>query len=342
MKFKNKLKIFLPVFLIMISMTVFTIPACAMGEAFFTLPGNGAVNKGENFSVTLNFSATENIGKVNAKIAYDSNAMEFTGGADATGGDGIIFIKSNGNGSTDTSYTLNFKGTGASQSAQINIITSNLTAQDGSSIGSPMAYCNVTVVDNGNSPDESEKEESRTSVTTPPEDSQETNTTSQELTTVIGSRLSSLTVDTGELEPEFSPDIFDYTVNVGYDVTNVEIQANSENINDYIWYSGTSECQVGENIRTITVNDQYGNQTVYTVKVIRADENSITTTTEPEKTMHIPQTKTHQEQSAFERDKSMLNSVMIIILIVLVIALVVIIFWIRTKIMGKNNKSKKK
>ena len=71
--------------------------------------------------------------------------------------------------------------------------------------------------------------------------------------------LTALTVDNGELSPAFAYNVYNYTVNVDNSVTNVEIEGTTASPSDYIWYTGTSECQVGENVRTITVTDVDGN-----------------------------------------------------------------------------------
>ena len=347
MKLTRKLGVFFTVLIMMCSMSLCVIPAHALTEAFFTLPDRGAVNKGDDFSITLTFSSTDSMGDVSAKVAYDTTALTFTGGTNASGGDGIIIINGNASGSSDVTYTLNFKGTAASRGAQINIISSTVNTADGSSAGSPMAYANITVVDNGSPAESSSPTQTSSQSETTPQATQAPVSTESEKPSssdiapppaVIGGRLSSLTIDNGKLTPDFSPDVFEYTVNVDYDVTNVEVQANPANPADYVWYSGSSECQVGENVRTITVNDAYGNETVYTITVIRAQQNMVTTVSEPLQTKHIPTTKANVNDDTLRHDKSLLNSALIIILIVLVMALVVIIFWIRNKI--KGNKSK--
>ena len=147
--------------------------------------------------------------------------------------------------------------------------------------------------------------------------------------------LTALTVDNGELSPAFAYNVYNYTVNVDNSVTNVEIEGTTASPSDYIWYTGTSECQVGENVRTITVTDVDGNAATYTVTIIRAaggDEQQ--TQTSQKKDGSDTSSAVSKNANVMDQYKKMLNTALAIVLIVLVIALVVIIIWIRGKIKG--------
>ena len=116
---------------------------------------------------------------------------------------------------------------------------------------------------------------------------------------------------------------------------NVEIEGTTASPSDYIWYTGTSECQVGENVRTITVTDVDGNAATYTVTIIRAaggDEQQ--TQTAQKKDSSDTSSAVSKNANVMDQYKKMLNTALAIVLIVLVIALVVIIIWIRGKIKG--------
>lgn len=319
----RRIKMCFPFAFVIICMAIFAMPAYAFSEAYFDMPKN-AVNTGEDFSVTLNFSAEENIGKINVQLSYDPNVIEFTSGTDASAKDGMITINSNVGGASSKNFTLSFRAKKQGNST-INIVSSKLNDMNGGSIGSPTAYINVTTVgeDVGTSTQSSQTETSK------PAESVTEQTAEEQMPT--SGVLSSITVDNGELSPKFAWNIYEYTVNVGNEVTNVEIDAASVNESDYIWYSGSSECQVGENIRTITVSDSAGGQRVYTIKIIRAEEEEQTTVSVVEKERHIPQPKENKSEDIFSRHKSLINSALILILLVLFIALGAIICWIKNR-----------
>lgn len=345
-------------------MIALALPACAVGDAMFFLPDK-AVDVGEEFSISLNFSSSDKIGNINAQVAYDSNVIEFVSGTSANGGGGMININENVSGTTDTTCVLTFKALKSGDST-VNIVTCNMTDENGQRIGSPYAYGTITVADNGDDPNEDsskdssskedprgddalspadESSEASQPETSAPEDSSqaqqtETSVTDENAMPASGV-LTSLTVDNGELSPDFAWNVYSYTVNVDYSVTNVEITATAADPSDYIWYSGSGECQVGENVRTITVTDAYGNETVYTVTVIRADEDEeLSSAADPSslKEMNIPKPKEQKSEDVISRNKGLINSALIIILLVLIIALVVIIYWIKNKATGNKKK----
>ena len=163
-------------------------------------------------------------------------------------------------------FSFTFKGLSAGN-ANISLQSCQIYSPDSELIGSPTAYCVITVG--------SDKVETKTETET-------TTTTEKTTTTTTATKtapsngipdkgvLTALTVDNGELSPAFAYNVYNYTVNVDNSVTNVEIEGTTASPSDYIWYTGTSECQVGENVRTITVTDVDGNAATYTVTIIRA------------------------------------------------------------------------
>lgn len=249
----------------------------------------------------------------------------------ASGGGGVLTV----NGFPDTpssevDFSFTFKGLSAGN-ANISLQSCQIYSPDSELIGSPTAYCVITVG--------SDKVETKTET--------ETTTTTEKTTTTTTTKtapsngipdkgvLTALTVDNGELSPAFAYNVYNYTVNVDNSVTNVEIEGTTASPSDYIWYTGTSECQVGENVRTITVTDVDGNAATYTVTIIRAaggDEQQ--TQTDQKKDSSDTSSAVSKNANVMDQYKKMLNTALAIVLIVLVIALVVIIIWIRGKIKG--------
>lgn len=310
-----------------VSMTALT--AHATGEALFYPPKNPVMTD-QQFEVSVTFSADSEIGSVQANIAYDDSVIEFVSSDNASGGGGILTV----NGFPDTpssevDFSFTFKGLSAGN-ANISLQSCQIYSPDSKLIGSPTAYCVITVG--------SDKVETKTET--------ETTTTTEKITTTTTKTASSngipdkgvltaLKVDNGELSPAFAYNVYNYTVNVDNSVTNVEIEGTTASPSDYIWYTGTSECHVGENVRTITVTDVDGNVATYTVTIIRAaGGDKQQTRNAQKKDGSDTSSAVSKNANVMDQYKKMLNTALAIVLIVLVIALVVIIIWIRGKIKG--------
>ncbi|WP_295213121.1 cadherin-like beta sandwich domain-containing protein [Ruminococcus sp.] len=316
----------------------------ATGEAFFYLPKN-AVMTGQEFQLSITFSADSDIGSVQANLAYDDSLVQFVSSDNASGGGGMLTI--NGfpdSTSQEVTFTFTFKGL-STGTANFNLQGCQIYSPDSRLIGSPTAYGMVTVGGDVVSETETETETTTTTTTT-----KATETTTAENGVPTKGVLTALTVDHGQLSPAFAYNVYNYTVNVDNSVDNVEIEGTTASPSDYIWYTGTSECQVGENVRTITVTDVDGNKTTYTITIIRAQAGETVQTDEGKVTTKKDSSSSTltRENDALDKYKGVLNAALAIVLIVLVIALFVIVIWIRGKIKGEgknkkeNGRSKKK
>ena len=336
--------------MLILSAAICSLPAYAAGQAAFSIP-SGAVAQGENFNVSITFSGSENIGSVDASMSYDDSAVQFVSGDNSSGGGGIVTIKGFPDSPSDSvTFSMTFKAL-KQGSSNMNLTNCSIFSEDGTSIGSPTAYANITVAQGtGNSETVTSAEETQasTQVTTTSESQAATQQTTSETSQQTDANgvptqgvLTALTVDHGTLSPQFAWNVYNYTVNVGYDVTNVEIEGTTASLSDYIWYTGTSECQVGENIRTITVTASSGEETTYTIKIIRADENEAALNQDAQDSSSGNDTNSgtsEKNTDILEQYKKILNPALAIVLIVLIIALVVVIFWIRTKLLGNTKK----
>ena len=87
--------------------------------------------------------------------------------------------------------------------------------------------------------------------------------------------LLNLAVSTGELTPEFSSIIHDYTVDVAYSTNSINITATTNDPKATISGTGWKQLAVGENIFTVTVTAEDGVTTLeYTITVTRAAPNT--------------------------------------------------------------------
>lgn len=86
------------------------------------------------------------------------------------------------------------------------------------------------------------------------------------------SALKELTLLQGTLTPEFSKDITEYTVQVGTDVTELQLDAIPEDEKAKVTVEGNTDLKDGENKVTITVTAEDESATVYTLTVNKTDE----------------------------------------------------------------------
>lgn len=317
--------------------------ASAYGEADFSIPSN-AVQTGENFTVSVTFSAEDNIGSVQSQLTYDDNLIEFVSSDNASGGGGTLSVNGFPSAEDDeVTFSFTFVGVSAG-TARLDIENCAIYSYDGSLLGSPTAYASVTVSGGGTVTTESNAV-TDTKAETSEKSSEKTATESKETTVGTESKaekaptgmpdkgvLTALTVDNGTLTPEFAYNVYDYTVYVDYSVDNVEIEGTTASLTDYIWYTGTSECQVGENVRTVTVTDVDGNSTMYTIKIIRAEEGEKVTVPKDRSDNSAKKKKASSStvsSDAMEKYRNILNPALGIALAVLLIALVVVVVWIR-------------
>lgn len=89
----------------------------------------------------------------------------------------------------------------------------------------------------------------------------------------VGVKLSELSVENYTLSPEFSSDVFEYTLNItDTSITNLTINAKSDEENVDIEIVGNNELKLGKNIITILVTSEADNLTTTYQIVVNIDE----------------------------------------------------------------------
>ena len=315
-----------------------SVNAFAKGTADFNIP-KGAVNKGSEFTVTLSFSADSPIGFVNGMISYDDSVVEFVSSDNASGGGGVVTL----NGFPDSpsekmNVSLNFRAVSGGK-CHLDLNNCYITSDDGTQIGSPTAYADITVADNGGNDGENDI----TAITETPQNS----AADEKIGDPKKGYLTSLSVSVGTLKPAFSYDIYDYYIDVDNDVDICEINATTANTTDKIWYTGNEDLAVGKNVRTIKVTDTQGYYHIYTVTITRAEAEEQTSSEQAESEYQpdpssvdetdsssaVPAVSINDDDST-NKFSSLITGAMIIVLVTLLIAAAVIIIWLKKK---KNN-----
>lgn len=341
MKLKiRKLVLSLTACLLMLPLMCIT--AFATAEASFYIPST-AVFAGDNFSVSVEFVATENIGSLSTAIHYDSSVVQFVSGTGASGFGGTVNLNCQGNSQKQMTCSLTFKAV-KKGTASMSLSGCSVYSSSNKSIGSPTAYAYVTVGDttDGKQPvEETEKhtKASSTAITTKAtedntaQSSQSSQTTSKEnMSNANDGYLTNITVSKGALEPAFSSNIYSYTIDVPYSVTKVEIEGIGSRASDALWYTGYEKCNVGKNVRTITSTGVSGKKSTYTLVINRAADGSEISADESSKSAAVKNTSDSSTADAFSQYRKIITPALIIVLVVLIIALFVIIFWVRGKL----------
>lgn len=198
---------------------------------------------GNQVTVNVKVTATDGaLGGADIMLSYDPAMLEFVGGANANGGAGSIKLLGtmDSDNTTAFSYSLTFK---TLQAGDTGISVASYEVYDKDT--QPMTMTHV-----GSS-----------SVKVKP-----LATYSSE------AALSSLEVSPGALSPAFSPDVTEYSVNVGGDVDKIAVSANPKDGKAKVVINGSSGLKVGDNTVVCKVTAEDG-QTVksYTIHVTKAE-----------------------------------------------------------------------
>lgn len=226
------------------------------------------VEVGDWVSVTLNFKSSENLAGVYARITYDQNVLEYTGG-DAEGGTGSLTIsRMEEEAATTLSYTVNFTAKAAGDTT-ISVVESGMYDQQAQSIGAPTGSRDLRINEQG--------------------------------TLSSDASLKSLLTSYGVLAPAFSPDITEYTMTVPNSISSITLNAEANDPTAAVQVSGVAELAVGQNHRQITVIAPDGTTKVYIVQITReaAAESS-----QEESKEESSQEESSQEESSKEESKA--------------------------------------
>ena len=313
------------------AVSLFSICAFATGTADFSIPDD-AVKKGETVSIPINITTDSNIGLINANVSYDDSILQFQPSDNVSGGGGVLNINAFPDSpSKSMTVTLKFKAL-SDGVCNVNLTNCNITSDDGTLIGSPTAYANITVA--GTADNYNENDQSNNDNNSNPE---------EKLGDPDKGYLTNITVSNGTLKPAFAYDVYDYYVEVDNSVDICEIVGTPANATDYIWYTGNEDLAVGKNVRTIKVTDTEGYYHIYTITITRAEtdspesnEDEISSNNHLDTSSQIP-VIVEESDNRMDNFKDIIIPAMLIVLATILIAAVVIIVWLRKK--KKNDNS---
>ena len=215
---------------------------------------------GEEFTVSMHVQGDGAIANTDIALGYDSEKMEFVSGDSASGSSGELNVKSSG-GQSDVYYSLKFK---ALQEGTASVQVKSAKLEDGSSQAASISHqgsSSVTIAAGeaaaaGNA---AETAEAPTEATGP---------------------LSSMSLNPGTLNPDFSAGNTAYTVVVGEEVTRIAVTAVPSAEGAKVNVSGNEDLKLGENtIQVSVVGSDDSELGTYTITVTKQE--GATPETEP-------------------------------------------------------------
>lgn len=199
------------------------------------------IKKGNEFKVTVVLESDVLLYSVDAYLSYDEELMEFVPNSNyVTGANGVLELKdSYGKETKNATYEITFRALETGM-AEITLTDVYLIDYD------DLDYIEVT-------PSAKQFE------------------IGVNHSVAEDARLSELVVAPGEFTESFDPNVLNYEMHVGLDVTMVGVSAIPMNEGSVVGLEMPDTLQLGENIIKVTVTALSGNVNVYTIKVIREE-----------------------------------------------------------------------
>ena len=137
--------------------------------------------------------------------------------------------------------------------------------------------------------------------------------------------LSSIIFQDGFLEPEFEPEVYEYTLTVDNEITSVAVSANTTDPTSSIEGSlGFDNLEVGINDRYITVKGADGNTAVYHFSVVRSEADSAQGTQTPDQSGDAD-TDTKDTTDKTVKKSSGVSKIVVVLLVIVIVGLMVVI-----------------
>ncbi len=251
-----------------------TIKSYASTAQFTISLSSSTVKKGSTVKVTVKLSCSEAIGAYTYCLTYDSSILEYSSG-DGSGGGGTIKCAGYGDGSSTSasnSFTFNAIGTGSSY---VGTSSAEVYSWSESLCSASNAGATVSVTASGSSGSTTTEtatttETGTTEGATDEEDASTTEDTTEETTEELSDncQLASLEISPGELDPEFSSDVYTYETTVSSDVTSLAINAIADDAKSTVSITGNANFEPGDTYHiTITVTAETGDSHIYDLLV---------------------------------------------------------------------------
>lgn len=217
----------------------------------------GSVTSGDEFtaSITINLDEEGYIQKSSGMIS--SSNLRSTGGDDSYFSD-----------SASSSITLSHSFKALDPGTGTIYFTANVSDYLGDNEREVSASCSISVNERI-----IESPSSNTGYNSNNDSNTQNNTVNK--TGSGDSTLKKLGTNKGKLNPEFNPELFDYSIAVSNDVDKISIEGEANNENSEVLGLGEKELQEGINKFEIVVTAENGESRIYTIEVTRKEKDSI-------------------------------------------------------------------
>ncbi len=254
----KRVKQYIGIFVLLLIAGSFTVSkTCQAASAEVTMKTDATqVSVGDKFYVSIYINSSTEFGNFEANVTYDEEILEYRDGPQViTGDSGYLRISDMGvlNGDTTRKYTLEFEAL-------------------------KVGLCEI--------------EFSGRAIVYDFENDNEMSVSSTDLTINVkapiaasdNASLKTLKIDPSELTPEFNPELFEYSVSVSNDTTQMVITAMPEDTKSSVSITGNDLLKEGENKVIVSVLAESGNIIEYTINVTREATLAVDITQEPVKT----------------------------------------------------------
>lgn len=214
--------------------------ACAKNaEMHLEVPDN--IKKANEFKVTVVLESDVQLYSIDAYLSYNADLLEFVPDNNyVTGANGVLELKDSYEEETKrATYEITFKAleTGIAEVALTNVYLIDYEDLDYITVAPSAKQFEIGV----------------------------------NQTVAEDARLSELVVAPGQFTEDFHPNVLNYEIHVGLEVTTVGVSAIPMNEDSIVGLEMPDTLQLGENVIKVTVTAMSGNVNVYTIKVIREE-----------------------------------------------------------------------
>lgn len=214
-------------------------------EAQMYLEITDSVKKENEFTVKVILNSDVELYSIDAYLSYDAELLEFVPDNDkVTGAAGVLELRDTyGEETKNAVYELTFKAleTGEAEIALTEVFLIDYADMDYIEVVPSVKYFQIDI---------NKKVEA-------------------------DARLSELVIAPGELTEDFQPDKLDYEMYVGMDIEMLGVSAVPMEEGSVVGLEMPEKLQPGENLVVITVTALSGNVNIYTIKVYREEQNTI-------------------------------------------------------------------
>lgn len=242
------------IFAIFVLVLMLMIPNIVLGASASISAGSRTITKGNSTNISVSIAATETW---NLKISSSGGSLSgSTYSTDASDGEtSRQVISATFTANTPGTYTIYLTGQIAGSdlqklnvSKQVIVTVTEPTSNSGGSSSGGSSY---------NSSGNTSKPNNTT-------------TTPKEVEKSKDSTLSALSVTEGTIAPEFNKDVREYSLNIPYEISAINVVATPTDSKAKVEVIGNTELKEGENTVTVTITAEDGSTSKYLIRVTRA------------------------------------------------------------------------